>query len=232
MITVPRPLSHFCPVAGTAFALAVLLTGCGKNEVQSYRVPKENAASLPGTMTTTAPAAPAATGAVMEPVVAPPAKPGAPAAPMADTPVVTASGPGLTWTAPAGWTAKPLGAMRKGSFTVPGEGGASADLSITAFPGAVGGDLANVNRWRGQVGLAPIAEGELAGSITTIQAIGLTVSLVDLPSADPAQTRILGAMVPYQGAMWFFKLTGPGALVGAVKPAFIDFLKTVKATAP
>ena len=60
MITVPRPLSHLCPLAGTAFALAVLLTGCGKTEVQSYRVPKENAAALPGSMTTTAPAAPAA----------------------------------------------------------------------------------------------------------------------------------------------------------------------------
>ena len=226
MLTDPRFLSLCRPLTGTALVLVGLLAGCGKTEVQSYRVPKESAAALPGTMTTTAPAAPAAgAGPVLEPVVAP-------AAQMADTPVATARGPGLTWTAPAGWTAKPLGAMRKGSFTVPGEGGASADLSITAFPGAVGGDLANVNRWRGQVGLAPIAEGELAAAITTIKAIGLTVSLVDLPSADPAQTRILGAMVPYQGAMWFFKLTGPGALVGAAKPAFIDFLKTVKASAP
>ena len=231
MTTVLRFLPRSFPSAGAA--LAVLLTGCGKTEVQSYRVPKENAAALPSTMTTAAPAAPAAgSGPVMEPVVAPTTPAAAPAGTMADTPVVTASGPGLSWTAPAGWSAKPLGAMRKGSFTVPGEGGASADLSITAFPGAVGGDLANVNRWRGQVGLAPIAEGELAASITSIKAIGLTVSLVDLPSADPAQTRILGAMVPYQGAMWFFKLTGPGALVGAAKPAFIDFLKTIKATAP
>jgi hypothetical protein len=83
-----------------------LLTGCGKPEVQSYRVPKENATALPSTMTTAGPAAPAASsGPVVEPAVS--------QATMADTPVVTASGPGLTWTAPAGWSAKPLGAMRK-----------------------------------------------------------------------------------------------------------------------
>ena len=225
MTTTLCSVSRICAPLGAALAL-VAIAGCSKSEVQSYRVPKESAATLPSSMTTTAPAAPAAgAGPLMEPVVAP-------AATMADTPVVTASGPGLTWTAPAGWQAKPVGAMRKGSYTVPGESGASADLSITAFPGAVGGDLANVNRWRGQVGLAPLAASELAASITPIDAIGLKVSLVDLPSADPAQTRILGAMVPYQGAVWFFKLTGPGPLVASAKPAFVEFLKTVKASTP
>ena len=43
---------------------------------------------------------------------------------------------------------------------------------------------------------------------------------------------MLGAMVPYEGAMWFFKLSGPDALVAATKPAFLEFLKTVKAAAP
>jgi len=120
-------------VAGTALVLIGLLTGCGKSDVQSYRVPKENAAALPGTMTTTAPAAPGAAGPVMEPVVTPAASPVAAGAPMADTPVVTASGPGQTWTAPASWTAKPLGAMRKGSFTVPGGRGQrrSLDYSVS-----------------------------------------------------------------------------------------------------
>ena len=212
---------------GPALLLAVLLTGCAKTETASYRVPKEKDAELPSSMVT-----PAATSPTpVDQLVSTPAA--APGGNMAGTPVATAGGPGLTWTAPATWQAKPLGAMRKGSFTVTGDAGATADLSITAFPGAVGGELANVNRWRGQVALPPIAEGDLAASVTRFTANGLPFTVVDLASADPANPqRILGGMVPYQGAMWFFKLTGPAALVTAAKPAFLDFLKTVQTATP
>ncbi|HEY8836407.1 MAG TPA: hypothetical protein VIO16_01750 [Dehalococcoidia bacterium] len=120
--------------------------------------------------------------------------------------------------------------MRKGSFTVAGDAGATADLSITAFPGAVGGELANINRWRGQVSLPPIEEGELAAAVTRLSQNGLAFTVVDVVSTDAASPqRILGAMVPYEDAMWFFKLSGPGALVATTKPAFLEFLKTVKA---
>ncbi len=123
--------------------------------------------------------------------------------------------------------------MRKGSFTLAGEAGATADLSITAFPGAVGGELANINRWRGQVGLPPITDAELPAAATRFTANGLPFTVVDLAGADLANPqRILGGMTPYEGAMWFFKLTGPDALVAKAKPAFLDFLKTVKTTTP
>ena len=46
--------------------------------------------------------------------------------------------------------------MRRGSFTIRGEGNATADLSIVALPGAAGGLVENLNRWRGQVGLASL----------------------------------------------------------------------------
>jgi hypothetical protein len=209
--------------SGAALALLALLAGCAKQELVSYRVPKEKDAGLPVTVAaSTAPASGSAHG-----VVAAPAGAG-----MADTPVATASGPGLTWTAPAAWQAKPLGPMRKGSFTIAGEAGATADLSITAFPGAVGGEFANVNRWRGQLGLAPIAEAELPAAVTRLSQSGLTFTVVDLVGTDAAPQRMLGAMAPYEGAMWFFKLTGPDALVAGTKPAFIEFLKSVKAPTP
>ena len=37
--------------------------------------------------------------------------------------------------------------MRRGSYAVGADEKTAADLAITAFPGDVGGDLANVNRW-------------------------------------------------------------------------------------
>jgi hypothetical protein len=198
--------------------LPLLVAGCRDSKVDAYRVPKENDAALPVTVPASAPS-PA-------PAVAPVASDGGigvtpPAAATADA--------GLIWSAPTNWQPQPLGAMRKGSYTIAGAAGATADVSITAFPGAVGGELANVNRWRSQLSLPPVAESDLAASVTRISQNGLTFTLVDLAGADAASPRrIIGAMAPYEGAMWFFKLSGPDAFVATTKRSFLDFLMTVK----
>lgn len=203
------------PPALFLLATLVLAAGCREAKVESYRVPKEQPEPLPPILTGEMPSGPAAGGS------------------MANTAVPTASGDDLTWHAPDHWKAKATGAMRKGSFTVPGDNGADADLSITAFPGDVGGLLANVNRWRGQIDLPPIAETDLAGAITHVEQNGLVFVIVDFanPNASKSQ-RILGALVPYNGATWFFKLMGPDATVGHEKPAFLAFLKTVQPPGP
>ena len=149
---------------------------------------------------------------------------------MANTAVPTAGGPALTWTAPSHWKPKPATAMRKGSFAIPGEGG-EADLSITAFPGDVGGDLANLNRWRAQIQLPPIAQGEFDSAVQRIERNGLRMTIVDIAGTGSTAQRILGAMIPHGGATWFVKLTGPDALVAKEKPAFMAFLDTIKAPA-
>src|SRR5882724_4414392 len=124
-----------------ALASLVLLSACRDPKVTSYRVPKETPEPLPPILTGALPAG---------------SSPSTPGSDMAATAVPTASGDGLAWTAPANWTVKPASAMRKGSYRVPGPDGTDADLSITAFPGDVGGRLANVNRWRGQLELPPL----------------------------------------------------------------------------
>ncbi len=213
------------PFLPTALLL-LLFAACRDEKVVSYRIPKEKDPEMP--------AAAAANDASATPST--PAAPGADAganagaAPnMAATAVPTASGAGLTWTAPAGWKTKPVSAMRKGSFAIAGQGGADADLSITAFPGDVGGELANVNRWRGQLSLPPLAEGDVAASVTRQTQNDLTFTIVDFAGTGANPQRILGAMVPFGGATWFFKLMGPDAVVAGAKPDFLAFLKTVKA---
>ena len=152
---------------------------------------------------------------------------------MANTAVATASGPGLAWTAPAHWKNKPGSAMRKGSYAVTAEGiTGEADLSITAFPGDVGGDLANLNRWRGQINLPPITQAQFESATQHLDRNGLHMTVVDIAGTGPDAKRILGAMVPHEGSTWFFKLLGPDALVAKEKSAFIAFLDTVKAAAP
>jgi hypothetical protein len=192
--------------------LVLVLSGCRDSDVKSYRIPKENVAAMPSSPP---PAAP--TTSDMQ-------------ADMASTPVTTASGDGLRWTAPAAWEARAGSAMRKGTYIISGPGGATAELAITAFPGDVGGDLANVNRWRGQLQLPPISATELALSLSRFEANGLQIAVAEMvaTTGSPPQ-RVLGGIVPYDGSTWFFKLTGPDALVTEIKPAFIDFLRTVKA---
>lgn len=214
IVFVDRPR---CALRAVFFFLSLLMTGCRDSKVGAYRVPKENDANFPVTADASAPA------------VAPAAAAGG----MSITPVAAATDAGLTWIAPAGWQPKPLGAMRKGSYTIAGAAGTTADVSITAFPGAVGGEFANVNRWRGQLGLPPLVESELDASVTHLSPNGLTFTLVDLASTYAANPRrILGAMAPYAGAMWFFKLSGPDAFIAVTKPAFLEFLATVKPAGP
>jgi hypothetical protein len=192
-------------------AAALLLTACGEEKASAYRVPKEKDPEMP--------VAAADSGS----------QAAAPGTSMADTAVPTAAGSSLVWQAPPQWSPKAATAMRKGSYDVPGEGGA-CDLSITAFPGDVGGELANVNRWRGQVGLPPLRAEELDASVGRMEANGLRFTLVELAAqGDPGAKSMLGAIVPFGGSTWFFKLMGPGSSVRAEKAAFIEFLHTVRA---
>lgn len=196
-------------------AAALAFSGCRDPKIASYRVPSEKPEPLPPVLTGGVPA-------------------NAPSMPsnMANTAVPTATGSALTWTAPADWQPKPPSAMRKGSYTVRGDRG-EADFSITAFPGDVGGELANVNRWRGQISLPPIGETDLAGVRTQLEQNGLTFTVVEFANTDPANPqRLIGALVPFEGATWFFKLTGPDPVVASAKPAFLELLRSVQAPAP
>jgi hypothetical protein len=150
--------------------------------------------------------------------------PAAPAAPLA------ASGSRqVTWTAPSDWTTKPLGQMRKGSFSLHGADGGEADLSIISFPGEAGGMVENLNRWRRQIQLEPLSAGDLATSSHTIANAGLRITVVDyVGTTAKGPTRLLGAVLPLETETYFFKLTGPDNVVSQHKTAFMDFLKTVK----
>ncbi len=207
------------PALAAGLTALLAATGCQKEEITTYRVPKEALpAAQPAAAASTPPAAPAAPN-------------GTGGNAMASTPVATASGHALVWTAPSAWNAKPAGSMRKGSYAVKGDGG-EADMAITAFPGDVGGDLANLNRWRGQIGLPPVDQKEFDRTTVHLDRNGLHMNVVDIAGTGAAAQRIIGAMVPHQGATWFFKLSGPDALVAREKAAFLALLDTVKPAAP
>ena len=141
-------------------------------------------------------------------------------------------GGAVTWQALPGWEEQPASGPRRGTFKIRGKDGGEAELSITAFPGDVGGLLANVNRWRGQIQLPPVAQSDLDQAVTPLSASGRSIALVDMVSAGPIKdgkkSRILGGTLPLENEPWFFKLSGPDQLVAAQKEDFKKFLETVR----
>src|SRR5271170_5083265 len=184
-----------------AAALAVLSTGCDRDNVKVYHVEDSD--------TTTPP--PAAAPAAM-PTTIP-----------AGLPVPDASAlPKLKYTLPDGWQEKPPSEMRVASFGI-SENGKDADVSVIPLGGMAGGDLPNVNRWRGQVGLQPLADDDLQKLAEKVEIAGQPADLYDM--AGTAQ-RIVGVIFHRDDATWFFKMTGDADLVEKQKPAFVSFLKS------
>ncbi len=137
----------------------------------------------------------------------------------------------ITWSAPTEWKEQPLTQMRQGSFLVTGKNGETADMSVVTFPGDAGGDLANINRWRGQINLPPIAEPDLKKLIQPLDLNGSTVKVIEMENSSVQSqkpSRILAAILFQSDQTWFFKLTGPDELVAEQKTAFLEFLKSIQ----
>jgi hypothetical protein len=105
--------------------------------------------------------------------------------------------------------------------------GKSAEITVSS----VGGDLhTNINRWRGQVGLAPLAGAELTASLKKIETLGVQADYAELTSPAESQDRttILGVAAVVEGRQYFIKLTGDPAVAEAEKANFESFVKSLK----
>ena len=183
-------------------ALVVLFTGCDRDNVKVYHVEKDDTAAPP-------PAAPTTMPATMP----------------AGLPVSDASTlPKLKYTLPDSWQEKPTTEMRVASLGI-SENGKSADVSVIPLGGMAGGDLLNVNRWRGQVGLQPLADDDLQKFAERVEIAGQPADLYDIAGTDQ---RIIGVIFHRDDATWFFKMTGDTDLVEKQKPTFVTFLKTLQ----
>jgi hypothetical protein len=129
------------------------------------------------------------------------------------------------WQVPSGWKAAGPKPMRLASFDIPDAAG-NGDVSISKLNGDGGGLLANVNRWRGQVGLAPLEASALAANSTALTtAGGDSGTWVELKGADKT---ILGAIVARDGVSWFFKMTAPASVAVQNREAFEKFVRSVR----
>jgi hypothetical protein len=144
---------------------------------------------------------------------------------MTEAPPQTTSVPQIQWKAPEGWTEVPPSSMRYASFSAPAEDGGKIDISVVTFPGDGGSDADNINRWRGQMGLAPVDANTITSQVAPLKTADTMFSTTDIAGAN---TRTIAAWTRRDGRVWFFKATGPNAAVEKEKPKFVKFIESVR----
>jgi hypothetical protein len=183
-----------------ACALAGALAACDRDEVTHFRVAKAPPPAERPTVT-----------AGMAGDVPPPARP---------------AGAALRWTLPKGWTEGEGGAMRYATFKVPVKG--AVDASVVVLPGPAGGELANVNRWRGQIGLGPLDEAGLAAARKSLATKAGPLKVYDFASGGTPRKRLIAGLAEVAGNTWFVKLTGEADAVGAARDDFMKLLGSLR----
>jgi hypothetical protein len=144
-------------------------------------------------------------------------------APAPSAPAHSDSAP-IKFEVPAGWTSAPPAPMRFASFAVE-KNGEKADISVVTFSGDGGSDLDNVNRWRQQIGLEPVDANALKSMIAHLHAGEVHLDAVDMSGNSG---RVLAAWTRHGDNAWFFKMTGPTALVEQEKSNFGAFLQSIR----
>ncbi len=101
---------------------------------------------------------------------------------------------------------------------------------IIPLPGDSGSVLENVNRWRGQIQLPPLASAEdpEIGTMMDGKAGKLLVThmVSAVPVLDGKKAAISTAILKYGGVTWFFKITGEASLVEANRGKFESFAQS------
>lgn len=131
------------------------------------------------------------------------------------------------WDIPASWKEQAAGSMQMARFSIAGEGAAKAEASVATIGGDGGGALANVNRWRGQIGLGPIEGSALGKETSTFEVGGAKGLMLDATSTDKKR-RLIVISVPGQDSTWYYKLMGDEAVVSREKENFIHFVKAAQ----
>ena len=168
------PARQLKTLSSLALASSLFLGACSRDEITHFKVPKSGGPPA-GAPMQPPPGMPPGMGAGQQ---APPGMQG-------DVPPPPAPERGMHWTLPKGWTEERTGGMRYATLKAPVQG--KADGSVVVLPGPAGGELSNVNRWRGQIGLAPIDDAALAAARKVMASKAGKISFYDFTSDGPHQ---------------------------------------------
>lgn len=154
-------------------------------------------------------------------------KAAAPAPPVGTELPPPPTGGGLKWTLPKGWSEAAGSGMRFATLKAPVEG--KIEISVVVLAGEAGGELANVNRWRGQIGLGPLDAAALETARQRLASKAAPVAVFDFTSDAPPSTRMVaGLLATPDGRTWFLKMMGDAAPVAKAKPDFLRLMESLR----
>jgi hypothetical protein len=140
-------------------------------------------------------------------------------------------GRALAWQTPEGWQRAPDRPMREVGFSIGGN--PRAEAYVTVLFGQAGGALANVNRWRQQMGRPALARAEiedlpridvLGGEALVVEVDG---SFTGMDGARVDEAYLLGAVCTLADCTVFVKLTGPRDVVAPERERFVAFCRSL-----
>ena len=128
------------------------------------------------------------------------------------------------WKIPPTWKEGKTSSMRIASLKVADQNGSELDISVTTFPGDVGGLLANVNRWVGQIELSPVNKTSLEKYCKPFIIAGNSGHFIE---AYGEKDALLAGALFLEKESWFFKLLGIRDLAEKEKKNFLEFLHSI-----
>lgn len=186
-------------------AVSCLLVACGKNEQTNYKIPKEEIQFTVPSIQASSPGGEMAKGKV-------------PVATDSDLP---------DWNPPSHWVAGKTSNIRKGSFSYQENSGSKLEVSVTVFPGDVGGLLANINRWAGQISLPPYTESDLK-NITETKTVHSTLATIVRLNNPSQQKSIIAAIFKNNGNSWFVKASGDQSAIFSQNTSIQSFIDSIQ----
>lgn len=131
----------------------------------------------------------------------------------------------LLFNKPTSWKSSSGSSMRIASFDVPYKYGVG-DLSVIQLDGDGGGISSNVNRWRRQLSLEPLAIADIESKLSIYEGVIGKYSVIEIVDIEE-ENAFLCAIIPSNGLTIFVKLSLKYSGIEHVKNDFIFFCNSI-----
>ncbi len=149
------------------------------------------------------------------------------------SPAQNEGAPEFAWETPEGWVERGATSMRIANFSPAGH--PDAECYLTMLPGGAGGLVANLNRWRSQMGQPELDETQI-GELPTRDFLGMTATVVEVQGTYsgmgdiPAKSDsgLLGLIAVRPEFCVFVKMVAPQDVVSAESDNFFAFCDSLR----
>ncbi len=129
------------------------------------------------------------------------------------------------WVVPSNWRERSDNPpMRHATFIVPDTDG-DVEVAVSRFPGDVGGELANINRWRGQLGLDVIEQDDIDDHVERFEHPGFEGFVLRIEGEDE---HMLAASIYEEAAnrTWYVRATASPEAADRIEEAVFAFARS------